>query len=40
MEDRITDYLGRESKVASEDLLRNQKIWHRLGIPLNQILCV
>lgn len=38
MEDRITDYLGKESEVASDDLLRNQKIWHRLGISLNQIL--
>lgn len=26
MEDQITDYLGKESEGASEDLLRNQKI--------------
>lgn len=36
MEDRITDYQGKESGVASGDLLRNQKIWHRVGISLNQ----
>lgn len=26
MEDQITDYLGKESEGASEDLLRDQKI--------------
>lgn len=26
MEDQITDYLGKESEVANEDLSRNQKL--------------
>ncbi len=29
MEDQITDYLGKESEGASEDLLRNQKITNK-----------